>query len=259
MHYSCYLLSTSAGAKADDCDDNGWTCLHAASVTQHYELMKFLLQKGANPNAKDNRGVTPLLALARICCSLDATDRTPVPKAELTSSRLYKCMSLLLESGVEIDARDEIDGKTVLHMLCASTYSSLIEWFIDTYKPNLNTRDAYNNTLLHTAASCTNFTVIETLVKYGLDLNAIGNRGQTPLQIVLTRKSRSDRGAMFNIIARDANMFTAIEFQTAPASNRRFRINCALDICCCFLVLLRPKLLGACAACLGALLQYISL
>jgi ankyrin repeat protein len=48
------------GANPNTKDDDGWTPLHWAAYRGHVDVVRVLLERGADPNAKNNKGSTPL-------------------------------------------------------------------------------------------------------------------------------------------------------------------------------------------------------
>jgi len=44
-------------------DDNGWTPLHVAVLSNRPELIELLIERGVDPNTEDANGETPLAAL----------------------------------------------------------------------------------------------------------------------------------------------------------------------------------------------------
>lgn len=46
--------------KSNDCDNSGYTALHYAARSGHFEACHLLIRAGANVNAKTNGGATPL-------------------------------------------------------------------------------------------------------------------------------------------------------------------------------------------------------
>jgi ankyrin repeat protein len=52
---------------------NGWTPLHAALYLRKYKTAKLLLSRGANINAQDTFGVTPMMAFVLASKFKDST------------------------------------------------------------------------------------------------------------------------------------------------------------------------------------------
>jgi len=51
--------------KGADINNNGWTALHYASVSGHAGIVRYLLDQGGNPVAASPNGVSPLMMAAR--------------------------------------------------------------------------------------------------------------------------------------------------------------------------------------------------
>ncbi|PKU33374.1 protein phosphatase 1 regulatory inhibitor subunit 16b isoform x2 [Limosa lapponica baueri] len=58
----CYLLKSNISP--DLCNEDGLTALHQCCIDNYEEIVKLLLNHGANVNAKDNELWTPLHAAA---------------------------------------------------------------------------------------------------------------------------------------------------------------------------------------------------
>jgi serine/threonine-protein phosphatase 6 regulatory ankyrin repeat subunit B len=89
------------GASVDDRGRYGLTALHYAVRGGKLPLIRLLLERGAQVNALDESGSTPLVHLSKTRSKAD-----PVP-----------VMELLIASGADIDARDE--NQTTLLMYFA--------------------------------------------------------------------------------------------------------------------------------------------
>src|SRR5262245_7154370 len=87
------------GARVDDRGRFGLTALHYAVRGGKLPLIKLLLARGAQANALDSDGLTPLLHLAKTRSKAD-----PIP-----------VMELLVASGANVDARDETQGTLLMH------------------------------------------------------------------------------------------------------------------------------------------------
>jgi len=122
-------LLIQAGANIEAKDNDGLTPLICASDLGYKEIVKLLIQAGANIEAKDSDGFTPLI------CAAD--------------QRYEEIIELLLEKGANIEAKDD-DGFTPL--MCASELG---------YKE-----------------------IAERLLKKGVDIEAKNNDGLTSLQLL---------------------------------------------------------------------------
>jgi ankyrin repeat protein/truncated hemoglobin YjbI len=87
------------GASIDDRGRYGLTALHYAVRGGKLPLIKLLLERGANANALDLDGLTPLLHLAKTRSKAD-----PIP-----------AMEILAGSGANLDTRDEMGGTLLMH------------------------------------------------------------------------------------------------------------------------------------------------
>jgi ankyrin repeat protein len=76
-------------------DDKQRTCLHIASSRGNIELVRLLLEYGANPNIRD------------------CVNNLPIHLAIISSH--VQVVTLLLEAGTDIHSLD-LNGKTVLHL-----------------------------------------------------------------------------------------------------------------------------------------------
>ena len=87
------------GASLDDRGRYGLTALHYAVRGGKLPLIKLLLERGAQANALDEDGLTPLLHLSKTRSKAD-----PIP-----------VMELLAASGANVDARDETQGTLLMY------------------------------------------------------------------------------------------------------------------------------------------------
>ncbi|CAB0043469.1 unnamed protein product [Trichogramma brassicae] len=118
-------------------DKVGWTPLYVAMKNRCIDLMEWLLTKGADPNAVNDNGETPLHIISRYAktddlarmffwscdekkktLQLDAKDKrgwTPLHLA--MRSGYLDLIELLLTKGADPNAVN-VDGKTPLHVIC---------------------------------------------------------------------------------------------------------------------------------------------
>ena len=101
------------GASLDDRGRYGLTALHYAVRGGKLPLIKLLLERGAQVNALDENGLTPLLHLSKTRSKAD-----PIP-----------AMELLAASGANIDARDETEG-TLLMYFARQGKAEPVQWLL---------------------------------------------------------------------------------------------------------------------------------
>lgn len=116
------------GASIEDRDRHGHTGLHYAVRGGKLPLIKLLLERGAQPNALDAKGLTPLLHLSKTRSKAD-----PIP-----------VMELLVASGADIDARDENQG-TLLMYFARQGNAEAVHWLLK-HGADRNARNKHGKT-----------------------------------------------------------------------------------------------------------------
>jgi ankyrin repeat protein/truncated hemoglobin YjbI len=101
------------GARIDDRGRYGLTALHYAVRGGKLPLIRFLLDRGAEANALDLDGLTPLLHLSKTRSKAD-----PIP-----------VMELLATSGANLNARDENDGTLLMHFARRGN-AKAVQWLL---------------------------------------------------------------------------------------------------------------------------------
>ncbi|WP_374614349.1 ankyrin repeat domain-containing protein [Sphingorhabdus sp.] len=104
-------------------DGTGETALHIVVARRDETWLSYLLQKGANPNLADRKGITPLMlatqlgfveGAARLIknkASVDGTNRSgETPLIRAVQLRNPEMVRLLLKSGANPDKRDAVAG-----------------------------------------------------------------------------------------------------------------------------------------------------
>ncbi|MBR4985307.1 MAG: ankyrin repeat domain-containing protein [Proteobacteria bacterium] len=141
-----------AGADINAKDDNGKTPLHwcVSLRSSNDDIAKLLIGAGADVNAKDNKGRTPL----HWCRKADI-------------------VKVLIGVGADVNAKDN-DGKTWLHYFENADIAKIL---IDA-GADVNAKDNDGKTPLHHSL---NDDIVKVLINAGADINAKDNDGRTPL------------------------------------------------------------------------------
>jgi ankyrin repeat protein len=137
---------------------NGWNMLLSTPLVQaagngHVDVVKLLLDKGADVNATDNSGRTPLLAGASYPAIVEA----------------------LLSKGADLNGRDQ-NGATPLHRASWAGSLASVEALI-TKGSAVNARDKSGLTPLLFSAGLATSDVIKALLRHGADIYAIDPQG----------------------------------------------------------------------------------
>lgn len=151
----------AAGADVNAKDKIGETPLHIAAVRGYQEITTLLIAQGANVNAKDEHGLTPLHAAAW--------------------SGHKETVALLISNGSEINAKGE-DGVTPLHVSALSGSHKTMAFIINN-GADIDARNKNGMTPLHAAVLAGQKEAVELLVEKGADINIKNNEGLTALQM----------------------------------------------------------------------------
>ncbi|EDM13189.1 tankyrase, TRF1-interacting ankyrin-related ADP-ribose polymerase 2 (predicted) [Rattus norvegicus] len=161
-----YLLQNGANVQARD--DGGLIPLHNACSFGHAEVVNLLLQHGADPNARDNWNYTPLHEAA-------------------IKGKIDVCI-VLLQHGAEPTIRNT-DGRTALDLADPSAKAVLtagynrvkIVQLLLQHGADVHAKDKGDLVPLHNACSYGHYEVTELLVKHGACVNAMDLWQFTPL------------------------------------------------------------------------------
>jgi ankyrin repeat protein len=148
----------ASGADVNARSEEGDTLLMYAAVYSTADCMKLLVDKGANPNARDRRDGT---ALMRSVKDLDK-------------------VRLLVDRGAEVDARS-IRGLTALMVAANLSGTSDVVKLLLSHKADPGTPDAAGVTPLMYATDFGDLETVKALVAAGADVNAGRPNGVTPL------------------------------------------------------------------------------
>jgi len=102
----------------------GFTAIHGVASEEHFETAEFLIKQGANPNAKNDDGITPLhlgaypemvQLLFRLGADLNvrSNDGSTPLIIQAAEAEGYDVMEALLELGADVNAKD-LKGRSAL-------------------------------------------------------------------------------------------------------------------------------------------------
>ncbi|KAK2750701.1 palmitoyltransferase akr1 [Myotisia sp. PD_48] len=149
-------------------DEEGITPLHWAAINNRYELCKFLLEAGADANAKGGESVaTPAMWAAQRCH--------------------YYIVHLLLQYGADPLLTD-IQGFNLLHLATIDGNAFLLVLLLHQEIP-VDVADPQCHTGLMWAAYKGFPRCVDIFLKWGADVNATDDKGLTPLHWALVNGS----------------------------------------------------------------------
>jgi len=160
-HCAVVDLLLSHGAKPNARAD-GWTPLHNAAFYGVRCSIELLLKHGADVDARDNEGNTPL-------------------HRALAGFGREKAALLLAERIANVNA-ENAKGQVPLHLAAKLGYNHVAELLISR-GADVNARDKEGNTPLHYAAERCRAEAVKLLLEHGADLAAVNVKGETPFDV----------------------------------------------------------------------------
>ena len=227
-----FLLA--GGAKLMARDEHGNTPLHAAAHADFPGMTAFLVSKGADPNALNNEGLPPLAAMFGRMYDFgyfsseneEPTDRLATVKALLAHGADANWKS---ETG-RVDRRArEFPGEkppepkpgralTVLHLAAEHGDAAQVQLLLAAGgKAQVNCKTVDGDTPLHVAAEHGRQEIVQLLLDSGADVNAVDERGRTPLLLALDEGMRHQNVRRIELlIARGADVNIADQSKRTP-------------------------------------------
>ena len=150
------------GAEVNAKNDNGWTPLHGAATKNASEAAAVLLANGAEVNAKRENGWTPLYLAAHENAS--------------------EAAAVLLANGAEVNVTS--NGWTPLYMVAFRNASEAAAVLLAN-GAEVNVKDNDGWTPLHWAAFRNASEAAAVLLANGAEVNAKNNDGETPLDLAI--------------------------------------------------------------------------
>ncbi|XP_044740048.1 serine/threonine-protein phosphatase 6 regulatory ankyrin repeat subunit B-like [Chrysoperla carnea] len=226
-------LLLNHGANVDAQTRGGWTALHFAVYNGYSQVVEVLLEYNANVNfreKKKSRDTTPYVCTKKKCSNdivklllergaeVDSKTKYNITPLYLSAQRgqqeiietllkfgadincrnmggnralhiasqfgHVKVVTTLLEYGCDINSRD-IDGRTALHIASHLGHNEVVTTLLE-YGCDINSRDKVGNIALHIASHQGHNEIVTTLLEYGSDINIMTYNNLTPLDYAKT-------------------------------------------------------------------------
>lgn len=140
------------------------SALHEVSFIGDLPCVEWLIGHGANCNAVDTLGKTPLY------------------KAMVKGN--FECGEFLIKSGTDINSQD-VEGETVLHA-CSRDFNSINVDELLRFKPKLNIQNREGLTALQIAVKMGNVNGLFSLLSAGADVEILDNKNRKAIDLAKT-------------------------------------------------------------------------
>ena len=193
----------SSGIDLNTINEDGSTPLHRAiegdlnaeRKTVNLEIIRLLIDKGADVNVKDDNENTPLhLSTNKNIAELlisngadvnakDWSGETPLHRIISNEDLQLDIIKLLIEKGADVNAKDE-DDSTPLHIAGDCSVDLKIIKLLISSGANADSKDCSGETPLHKIILNEDGDIIAFLISSGIGLNIKNNKGKTPLDLI---------------------------------------------------------------------------
>jgi Ankyrin repeats (3 copies)/Ankyrin repeats (many copies) len=144
----------------------GRTLLHDAAAAGNLAIVEMMLRAGADPNATDQYGHTPLYCVGN-AYNIKGGENV---------------VRVLVQRGANVHAHDGIKHCTALHMAARRGNVPVAAALLDC-GADIEARDGLGDTALRRAVNCGKAEMAAFLLSRGADVHSIGSRGLTPQQV----------------------------------------------------------------------------
>lgn len=172
------------------------TPLHrAAKYSKTPAVVKTLLKAGARVNAPDKYDRTPLHVAAEYSKTPAVVEALLKAGADVNApnffgwtpvsyARIPAVAEIFLQTGANLEARDELSGRTPLHLVVWRKRTPAVVEALLKAGADMEARDEFGLTPLHFAAHFSKTpAIVETLLQASAAVNARNRDGQTPLHV----------------------------------------------------------------------------
>ncbi|MGM0608450.1 MAG: ankyrin repeat domain-containing protein [Candidatus Muiribacteriota bacterium] len=206
-------LFLNAGMYIGAVNELGQTAIFNAVRNNKNDNVKFLLQKGANPDCYDNTNLRILtLAIqkrnfenAKVIMDYGADINYDFLQHTAFTYALnleqYKIAEYMIEKGLEVNSVNKMGDTPLIKSIRKGTYRLTYQLILN--DADIEKRERFNDyTPLMQAASVDNFRAANLLIERGADIDFINENGETAFEIAV--KSDSDK-IVLRLIEKGAN------------------------------------------------------
>lgn len=197
------ILSSSPDININASDMEGYTSLHRAIVNNDLNTVTELL-KNENIDVNSKLGIE---------VSIDVWYLGGATPLILASYLGYTdIVNALIEKGVDVKAKDDVDGCMAIHLAAANGKNDVINILLDVDASNINDVDNRGNTPLHWASMKDRADTVSLLIENGADIEAKDIDNWTALHYAAafaslqTVEALVDNGADKNSLTKDGNI-----------------------------------------------------
>jgi ankyrin repeat protein len=185
----------------EDNPKSNWTALHFAANGLRLETAQVLVDAGADVNARDDRGRTPLMNLVSDF-RFRRTDEESTDK-----NRIVEAIALMLIlNGALVDATDNSeDTALIIASRVHNATLNLVSILVDG-GANVNHQGKFDKTALMLAAANNRLEWVNLLLDLDADPNLQDFAGKTALRSVVGRHDRSSRITLLRAMGRKRDM-----------------------------------------------------
>lgn len=179
-------------------DKYGQTALMAASSEGHYDIVKLLLDKGADVHIQDNNGMSAFMFSSRrghfdivkllLAGGANTNDKSNDGRTALIQTSIHdhpNVVKLLLQYGSVVDAADNA-GLTALIITSQNGHENIARILLES-GANINAKANDGWSALLQASFCGHKSIVKMLLGKGSAVNAKANRGEISLILAAQR------------------------------------------------------------------------